>query len=70
MNTVTMDILFKLQHFEQISEVSEVLFPSCLQAGYHVNCVPDGSSWVYCGEVLKATWSGELSGKCAGVIFV
>ena len=69
MNTVTMDILFKLQRLEQISEVSEALFPSFLQAGYHVNCVPDGS-WVYCGEVLKATWSGELSDKCAGVIFV
>ena len=70
MNTVTMDILFKLQQLEQISEVSEVLLPSCLQAGYHVNCVCDGSSWVYCEEVLKATWSRELSDKCSGVIYV
>ena len=46
------------------------MFPSCLQAVYHVNCVPDGSSWVYCGEVLKATWSGQLSDKCAAVIYV
>ena len=46
------------------------MFPSFLQAGYHVNCVPDCSSWVYCGEVLKATWSGELSDKCAAVICV
>ena len=40
-----------------------------LQAGYHVNCVPDGS-WVHCGEALKATWSGESSDKCAAVIYV
>ena len=38
-------------------------------AGYHVNCVLD-SSWVHCGEVLKATWSEELSDKCAAVIYV
>ena len=50
---------------------TSLLFPSHLQAGYHVNYVPDGS-WVHCGEVLKATWSGELSGKCtcAAVIYV
>ena len=69
MKTVTMDISFKLQHLKQISEFSETLFPSRLQAGYHVNRVPDGS-WVHCGEVLKEKWSGELSDKCATVIYV
>ena len=63
-----MDILFKLQHLEQISEFGEALFPSHLQAGYHVICVPDGS-WIHCGEVFKATRSEELSDKCA-VIYV
>ena len=33
-------IPFKLQHLEQISEFSEALSPSHLQAGYHLNCVP------------------------------
>ena len=47
MKRVTVDILFELQHLEQISEFSEALFPSHLQAEYHVNCVPDGS-WVHC----------------------
>ena len=69
MKTVTMDIPFKLQHLKQISEFSEALFPSHLQAGYRVNCVPDGS-WILCGEVLKAMWSEELSYKCAAVICV
>ena len=69
MKTVTMDISFKLQHLKQISEFSETLFPSRLQAGYHVNRVPDGS-WVHRGEVLKEKWSGELSDKCATVIYV
>ena len=69
MKTVTMDISFKLQHVEQISEFSEALFPSHLQAGYCVNCVP-GGSWVLCGEVFKVTWSEELSDKCAAVIYV
>ena len=50
----------QLQHHEQISEFSEALFPSHLQACYSVNCVPDGS-WVYCGEVFKVTQSEELS---------
>ena len=54
MKTATMDIPFELQHLEQISEFSEALFPSHLQAGYHVNSVPDGS-WVHCGEAYKAT---------------
>ena len=69
MNAATMDIPFKLRHFEQISEFSEGLFPSFLQAGYHVNCVLNGS-WVHYGEVPKATWSGELSYKCRLVIYV
>ena len=71
MKTGTMDIPFELQHLEQISEFSKALFPSRLQAeaGYHDNCVSDGS-WIHCGEVLKATWSGELSDKCVGVIYV
>ena len=64
MKTVTMDILFELQHLKQISEFSE----ADLQEGYHVNYVPDGS-WVLCGEVLKAMWSEELSDKCAAVIY-
>ena len=46
MKTVTMDISFELQHLEQISEFSEALFTSHLQAGYHVNCVLNGS-WVF-----------------------
>ena len=54
MKTVTMDILFKLQHLKQISEFSEALFPSHLQGGYSVNCVPN-DSWVLCGEVFKTT---------------
>ena len=49
--------------------VSEALFPSYLQADYHVNCLPNGSQ-VHCGEVLQATWSGDLSDKCAAVIYV
>ena len=69
MKTVTMDISFELQHLEQISGFSEALLPSHLQGGYHVSCVPDGS-WVLCGEVFKATWSEELSDKCAAVIYV
>ena len=44
------------------------MFTSYLQANCRVNCVPD-SSWVHCGGVLKATWSGELSDKCATVVF-
>ena len=68
MKTVAMDIPFKL-HLEQISEFTEALFPSCLQAGYHVNCVLNGSL-VHCGEFVKATWSGVLSDKCAAVINV
>ena len=51
------------------SEFSEALFPSYLQAGYHINCVPD-VSWVYCNEVFKATWPEELSDKCVAVICV
>ena len=43
MKTVTMDSSFELQHLEQISEFSETSFPSHLQGGYHINCVPDGS---------------------------
>ena len=62
--TATMDIPFELQHLKQISEFSEALSPYHLQAGYHVNCVSDGS-WVHCGKVLKATWSGEISDKYA-----
>ena len=50
MKTVTMDISFELQHLEQISEFSEALFPSHLENGYCVKCVPNGS-WVLCGEV-------------------
>ena len=69
MKTVTMDILFELQHLKQILGFSEALFPSHLQGGYSVNCVPNGS-WVLCGEVFKATWSKELSDKCAAVIYV
>ena len=70
MKTATINIPFELQHFTvQISEFSEALFLSHLQAGYHVNSVPDGS-WVHCGEVLKAMWSGELSDKCAAVIHI
>ena len=38
-----MDIPFELQHLKQILKFSEALFPAHLQAGYHVNCVPDGS---------------------------
>ena len=44
------------------------MVPSYLQANCRVNCVPD-SRHVYCGRVLKATWSGELSDKCAIVVF-
>ena len=51
--TATMDNQFELQHLKQISEFGEALFPYNLQAGYHVNCVLDGS-WVHCGEILKA----------------
>ena len=69
MKTVTMDISFELQHLKQISEFSKALFPSHLQGGYSVNCVPNGS-WVLCGEVFKTTWSEELSDKCAAVIYV
>ena len=69
MKTVTMDISFELQHLEQTSRFSKALFPSHLQGGYHVICIPDGS-WVLCGEVLKATWSEGLSDKCAAVIYV
>ena len=69
MKTATMNIPFELQHLQQISEFSEALFSSLLQAGYYVNYVSDGI-WVHCGEVLKATWSGELSDKCAAVIYV
>ena len=45
------------------------MFPSHLQGGYCVNCVPDGS-WVHCSEVFKATWSEELSDKRTAVIYV
>ena len=38
MKTVTMDISFKLQHLEQISEFSEAIFLSHLQGVYCVNC--------------------------------
>ena len=44
------------------------MFPSYLHANCHVNYIPD-SSWVHCGGVLKATWSGELSDNCAIVVF-
>ena len=69
MKTATMDIPFELQHLEQISEFNKALLPYHLQAGYYVNCVPDGS-WIHCGEVFKATWSEELSDKCIAVIYV
>ena len=69
MKTGTMDIPFELQHLKQILEFSEALFPSPSQAGYHVNCVLNGS-WVHCGEVIKAMWSGGLSGKCIAVLYV
>ena len=69
MKTTIKDIPFELQHLEYISEFSKTLFPSLLQAGYYVNCVPDGS-WVHSGEVPNAMWSGELSAKCAAVIYV
>ena len=67
MTTVTMDISFKLQHLEQISEFSEALFPSHLQGGYRVICVPEGS-WILCGEALKAMWVEKFCDKCAAVI--
>ena len=60
MKTATMYIPFELQHLKQISEFSETLFSSHLQAGYHVNCVPNGS-WIHCSEVFKVIWSKELS---------
>ena len=69
MKTITMAISFELKHFEQISEFCEALFPSHLKGDYSVNCVPNGS-WVLCGDVFKATWSEELSKKCAAVIYV
>ena len=69
MKTISTDIKFELQHLEEISEFSDALFPSHLQAGYRVNCVPEGS-WVLCGEVFKATWSEELSDRCAAVVHV
>ena len=69
MKTVTMDISFKLQHLKQVSKLSEALFPSHIQAGYCVNCIPDGSC-VLCVEVFKAMWSEGLSDKCAAVIYV
>ena len=53
MKTIT-SFELPVQHLKQISEFSEALFPSHLQGGYCVICVPDGS-WVLCGEVLKAT---------------
>ena len=65
--TATMDIPFELQYLGYISEFSEALFPSHLQASYHVNSVPD-SSRVHCSEVLKATWPGKSSDKCAADI--
>ena len=68
MKTVTMVISFEL-HLEQISNFGEALFPSHLQGGFYVNCVPD-SSWILCGEVFKVTWSEDLSDKCAAVIYV
>ena len=68
MKTVTMAISFELR-LEQISEFSVALFLFHLQVGYHVSCVPD-CSWVLFSEVFKATWSEELSDKCAAVIYV
>ena len=69
LKTATMDIPFQLHHLKQLSELSESLFPSHLQAGYHVNCVPN-DNWVHCGEVFKETWSEEISDKCAVVIII
>ena len=70
MKTATIDIPFELQYFTvYISELSKALFLPHLQAGYHVNSVSDGS-WVHCGEVLKAMWSGQLSNKCEAVIYI
>ena len=69
MKITTIDILFELRHLKQISEFTEALFPTYLQTGFSINCVPNGN-WVHCGEVLKATWLGELSDKCAAVIYV
>ena len=69
MKTATMYIPFELQHLKQISEFSEALFSSHLQAGYHVNCAPNGS-WIHCSEVFKVIWSKELSDKCAAVTYV
>ena len=69
MKTVTVDISFKLQHLKHISEFSEALFPTHLQNGHCVNCVPNGS-WVLCSEVFKAKGSEEESSdKCAAVIY-
>ena len=55
-NSPPMDIPFDLQQLKYISEPSETLFSSYLQAGYHVNCVP-GGNWVHCDKVPKETWS-------------
>ena len=69
MKTTTIDIPFELRHLKWISEFTEALFPTYLQTGFSINCMPNGN-WVCCGEVLKATWLGELSDKCTAVIFV
>ena len=48
------------------------LVKPCFLPVYRLAClsiVPDGS-WVHCGKVLKVTWSGELSGKCAAIDYV
>ena len=71
MKSATVDIPFELQYLEQISEFSEAchLATSWYLRQADINCVPN-SSWVCCDEVFKATWSGELSDKCAAVIYV
>ena len=69
MKTVIIDILFELQHLEQVSELSEALFlPIYRLAIVSIYCVFDGSC-VLCGEVFKAIWSEELNDKCAAVIY-
>ena len=57
------------QHLEQVLGFGEALFLSHLNAGYHVNCVPNGS-WVHCGDILNATQSGKLNDNCATVIYI
>ena len=64
-----MELVVKERFFNENSHNGHsILFPSRLQANCPVNCMLD-SSQVQCGEIYKATWSEDLSDKCATVVF-